>query len=783
MKKLPAPSTPAKKTSKKPAVIKKVQKKTGNPRSKEKAMDWEAVFRAIGSPAIIVAPDHTIRSANDATCRISGKTEAELTGMKCWEVFHEPDTTCPPKGCPMVQLLESGKHETAEMEVAMNGGVCLVSCTPVPGAVGTISSIIHIATDITDKKKAEQRVQESEERFRQIFGNSPVGMVIVTPDFRFSSVNPAWVAMTGYTEKELLRMSFKDITHPDHLAIDMEHIRELAAGKIPVYATEKRYIRKDKSILWGLIRVTAVRDQNGSLRQFAAQIEDITERKQAEDALRESEEKYRSLYRNSAIGIFHSSLEGRFIDVNPALAKMLGYNSPEEVVTSITSIAEQVYFEPPRYNAVTTTTLDVGKLVGVENKYRRRDGSLWYGRLHVRIVPDLQGRPSYYEGFVEDITGRKKAELALNELSAYNRSLIEASLDPLVTISPGGKIQDVNAATEKVTGQPRDKLIGTDFSDYFTEPDRAREGYLRVFSEGKVFDYPLEILHRAGHTIPVLYNATVYQDRDGKVTGVFAAARDITERRKGEEMRERHIRELAQKNAELDRFTYAVSHDLKSPLLATRAFLALLKDDLKSGDPGEVQRDIARIDESAEKLELLISTLLSLSRSGRVVDIPVRIPFSDLAREAAGLLEATIRERKVALVIPDHLPELFGDRERLLQVIINLIDNAVKFMGSQEEPRIEIGVREDAGTTIFFVRDNGIGIKKENLQKVFGLFERFNPDVPGTGIGLATVKRIIEAHGGKIWVESEGEGKGTTVSFTLPPVTKEGGNDREMRQE
>jgi PAS domain S-box-containing protein len=892
MKKQPGRANPEKKKPKNPAGIKKVREKATVPLEAGYAMDWEAVFRAIGSPAIMVAPDHSILSANDATCRMTGKTEAEIRGRKCWEVFHGPDATRPPQGCPMVRLLSSGKHETAEMEVAMNGGVCLVSCTPVIDAGGTVSSIIHIATDITEKKKNERILLENEERFRQIFLNSPLGMALVTPDFRFLSVNPSWVSMTGYSEKELLEMSFKDITHPDHLAGDLEHMLKLAAGKITVYATEKRYIRKDRSILWGLLKVTAIRDHTGSLRHFAAQIEDITGRKrlenlirasetryrhlvenlsdviftvdrdgfityvslagerlfgygpddllkkpfteivyyedipalskrfseigqgiirpfewrlmhkdgnhswvrtstrpvpegagnsgflgvisdisrekEAEKALRESEGKYRSLYHNSAIGIFHSSLEGRFIDVNPALAKMLGYASPDEVVNSVTSIPTQVYAEPPRYSTVTAAILDSGRIARVENRYLRRDGSLWYGMLHVRIVPDQQGKPAYYEGFVEDVTDRKKAEEAFNELSAYNRSLIEASLDPLVTISHEGKIQDVNAATEKVTGYARADLIGTDFSDYFTEPEKARKGYQRVFSESSVFDYPLEIRHRDGHTVPVLYNATIYKDPDGNVRGVFAAARDMTERKKAEEQRELLISELAQKNAELDRFTYTVSHDLKSPLLSLRAFLSLLEGDLKTGNSERVAQDIRRISESAEKLDTLITTLLTLSRSGRTIDRALPVPLAGLARKAAEELDAPLQQRGIALVIADNLPVVSGDRNRLLQVMTNLLDNAIKFMGDQKEPRIEIGVQEEAGSPAIFIRDNGCGIDPANLPKVFGLFERFNPEIPGTGIGLATVKRIIEAHGGKIRVESEGPGKGTTFFFTLP---------------
>jgi PAS domain S-box-containing protein len=647
MKKKHEPTAPAKKRPERAAGTKKVQEKTGSPPRQEQTLDWEAAFRAIGSPAMIVAPDHTILSANDATGLITGKTEAELQGMKCWEVFHGPDATHPPQGCPVVRLLSSGKHETSEMEVSLNGGIYLVSCTPIVDDGGAISSIIHIATDITEKKRAEQRVRESEER-------------------------------------------------------------------------------------------------------------------------------YNNLYRNSAIGIFHSSFKGRFMDVNPALAKMLGYNSPEEVVTSVTNMSEQVYAEPPQYDVVTTALLNAGGILMTENRYRRRDGTLWYGMLHVRIVPDRQGRPSHYEGFVEDITDRRRAEEAIKQVSAYNRSLIEASLDPLVTINPDGKINDVNAATVQVTGYSREELIGTDFSKYFVEPELASAGYEKVFRDGSVTDYELGIRHRDGHVTPVMYNATVYRDESGNVIGVFAAARDVTDRKEAEELQERFIRELTLKKIELDRFTYTTSHDLKSPLLSIRAFLDLVEDDLKSGDSGRAMKDIARASESAEKLENLITTLLALSRSGRSVDTPVRIPFSDLAREAAMLLDASLHQHNMTLEIPDNLPEVSGDRHRLLQVMTDLLDNAVKFMGDQKEPRIEIGVRDDTGTPVFFVRDNGLGIKKEDQARVFGLYERFKPEIPGTGIGLATVKRIVEAHGGRIWIESEGEGTGTTVCFTLPSAGDNG---------
>jgi signal transduction histidine kinase len=244
--------------------------------------------------------------------------------------------------------------------------------------------------------------------------------------------------------------------------------------------------------------------------------------------------------------------------------------------------------------------------------------------------------------------------------------------------------------------------------------------------------------------------------------------REIEVRKKAEEVKNVLLKELEQKNIELDRFTYTVSHDLKSPLITIQGFLGYLGQDLQKNDTEKVRADLQRISSATGKMERLISTLLELSRSGKSVDTPEQIPFTVLVQEAAGLLDVSLKNRGVTLTVPEDLPVVTGDRQRLLQVMTNLLENAVKFMGEQKEPRIEVGVRHEDARPVFFVRDNGIGIRNEDQPKIFGLFQRLNPDIPGTGIGLATVKRIVEAHGGKIWVESEGIGKGTTFRFTVP---------------
>ena len=234
--------------------------------------------------------------------------------------------------------------------------------------------------------------------------------------------------------------------------------------------------------------------------------------------------------------------------------------------------------------------------------------------------------------------------------------------------------------------------------------------------------------------------------------------------------RKQLISELENKNAELERFTYTVSHDLKSPLFTIRGFLGYLEQDALAGNEARLKSDIQRITDATEKMQRLLNELLELSRVGRLKNESTYFPFADLAREALELVQGRIMARGIHVSIEADLPAVYGDRPRLTEVLQNLIDNAAKFMGDSEDPQIEIGCQgrdAERGMPIFYVRDNGIGISSQHHDRVFGLFNKLDPKTDGTGIGLALVKRIIEVHGGRIWVESEA-GKGSNFFFTLP---------------
>jgi signal transduction histidine kinase len=225
--------------------------------------------------------------------------------------------------------------------------------------------------------------------------------------------------------------------------------------------------------------------------------------------------------------------------------------------------------------------------------------------------------------------------------------------------------------------------------------------------------------------------------------------------------------DLAAKNAELERFNYTVSHDLKTPLVTIRGFAGLAGTDLAAGRSEAVRKDLGRIVAAADKMHRLLDDLLELSRIGRVVHPPEDVDLGDLVRDAIELLKGQLEPKGVAVQVAADLPVVRADRRRLLEVLQNLLENAGKFTGSQAQPKIEVGWRHDGAERVFYVRDNGRGIEPRFLERVFGLFEKLDSGGDGTGVGLALVRRIIEAHGGRAWAESEGLGRGATFCFTL----------------
>ena len=357
-----------------------------------------------------------------------------------------------------------------------------------------------------------------------------------------------------------------------------------------------------------------------------------------------AEEKYSKIVENAIDGIFQRTPDGRFISVNPAMARMYGYESPEEMLQGITDISTQLYVDSEIRDILQHRLENEEQIVGYESQDYRRDGTKFWTSANVQVIRDTNGNTLYYEGTIEDITPRKKVEAE----------------------------------------------------------------------------------------------------------------------------RENLIQELAAKNAELERFTYTVSHDLKSPLVTINGFLGYLEQDAASGNMDRFKTDSQRIHDAVDKMQGMLNELLELSRIGRLVNAPETIPFGELVQSALELVHGQIEARGITVNIQPDLSAVYGDRQRLTEILQNLLDNASKFMGDQAAPRVDIGQQgHEDGKAIFYIKDNGIGIEPDYHEHIFGLFNKLNSKTEGTGIGLALVKRIVEVHGGRIWVESK-LGTGATFLFTLP---------------
>jgi signal transduction histidine kinase len=284
-----------------------------------------------------------------------------------------------------------------------------------------------------------------------------------------------------------------------------------------------------------------------------------------------------------------------------------------------------------------------------------------------------------------------------------------------------------------------------------------------------------------GDTLGVLalfskQNITVEEDAQldslsNTITRVIQAERVDKELRQAKEELEQRVKErtedLARKNIEMERFVYTVSHDLRTPLVSVSSLLGLIKQDVQKGDLDRLKNDLRIANESVSKMDGLLLETLELSRIGRVANPPEDESFDRIVREALEQVAERIRYGNVTASVAQDLPKVHVDPPRIVEMLVNLIENSLKYMGDPERPEIEIGSRKDGEETIFFVRDNGIGIDPKEHEKVFGLFYKVDRKSEGTGAGLAIVKRIIEVHGGHIWIESE-LGKGCMVCFTLP---------------
>ncbi len=582
--------------------------------------------------------------------------------------------------------------------------------------------------------------------------------------------------MYGYTAEEATGKASFDLLKPVYVNVARDELVNLLASAGHV-ETESIRRTKDGRSLNVEAHVILLRNETGKSIGYVSVDRDITKRKKAEKETKENEQRLNFHYENSPLAVVE--WDARFVVTRwtGEAEKMFGWSASETVGKPIMDL--HMIYEPdiPLVEKTMSKLSDgTSKQVVSSNRNLTKNGKVinctWYNS----VLLDEKGKMISVLSLVEDNTARFKAEKELEETNRnleeiveerteklaasamYARSLIEASLDPLVTISAEGKITDVNKATERITGYSKLELIGSDFSNYFTEPEKARTGYRQVFDEGFVIDYPLAIKHRSGREIEVLYNASVYKNAEGKVQGVFAAARDVTEHKKLE-------KQLQEKDrlAAIGETAGMVGHDLRNPLQTVIGEVYLANREVKSLPESEqkkaLQENIHTIEEQIVYMNKIVSDLQDFVKPVNPEKGPV-----DLEK----LVRATLSNVKVPQNIEvetklGKLPIILADANLLKRVFLNLLTNAVQAMPNGGDLTVQTKVEKKKIQVT--IKDTGSGIPESVKPNLFKPL--FTTKSKGQGFGLAVCKRVIEAHGGTITFQSQ-EGEGAEFTIELP---------------
>ena len=633
--------------------------------------------------------------------------------------------------------------------------------------------LLLAVVDLTAQKAAEQALRLSEQRYRNLIENSRdlVYRISFVPQQHFEYVSPSATAITGYTPEEHYAdpyLGYK-LIHPEDLPL----LQKIATEGIkPDQKLVLRWRRKDGRLIWMEQQNTPIFDAQGNLIALEGFAQDVTERKEAELALQNLLQEYDVLFNGVQDAVFLIEVdeagEFRYLRTNLAHQKKTGISL--EMIqgkTPIELVGEEL---GSVLCANYQRCLDSGQPVTYEETLDLPGGRCTWSTTLTPVW--REGRIKYIVGAATDITEQKAAletiHLSKQRYRTLFANMVEGfALNEMIWDDNGQPIDyrflEVNPAFEKLTGLKAEQVIGKTARQLVPRLEAhwiERYGEVAAGGGEQVFEEYTQELGK-------WYEVRAFCPKPGYFAAVFI---DVTQRKRLEAEREQLIQDLQRKNAELGQFTYTVSHDLKSPLITILGFLAFVEQSLDQGDLAQAKADLQRIRFAAEKMQALLEGLLELSRIGRVANAPSCFPIGEVVMEAVQLLFGNIQHqgRTVDFEIAPGLPLVYGDRARLLQVMQNLLDNALKYMGEQPNPRIEIGWRDAPDEIHLFVRDNGIGIEAEQQEKIFGLFEKLDPRAQGYGVGLALVKRIIEVHGGRVWVESEGEGKGSTFWFSLP---------------
>ena len=707
---------------------------------------------------ITVDPAGIITDVNDRMCQMTGYSRTELIGTPFSDYFTDP------------KQAKKGIKETFEKGVVTEYALTLISRTKrflhvsfnasvFRDAASNTKGIFASARDITDRVRLEEQLRESQSYNRGLIEASVDGLITVDPEGFISDLNEQMCRMTGYTRDELVGNLFMQYFTQPELA-DTGVKRTFAEGFVTSYELVLKTKQGHKTTV--SFNASVFRNAEGNVQGIFASARDISEQSRLQTQLAEQQAYNRSLIEASADALFAIAPDGVVTDVNEEATRLTGFSRKYLVGSPFSD-----YFtEPDRAREGVKKAQDEKRVMGYELILITRQGRRISVSFNAGMFNDAHGQPLGILAAARDNTEQKKLEHQLREQQFYTRSLIESNIDALITTDPLGIITDVNQQMEQLTGQSRDNLIGTTFKSCFTNPQKAEEAIRLVLKETKVTDYELTAKNKNKEETVVSYNATTFYDRDGKLQGVFAAARDVTDRKRFEDT-------LQEANRMKSEFLANMSHELRTPLNGIIGFSEFLVDK-KVGPLNNKQEEYLNdILNSGNHLLSLINDVLDLAKveAGKMEFNPESFSIKTAVEEVSSVVNSIAKKKKIKIDIgiADNIDQINIDKHKFKQILYNLLSNAIKF--TPEGGYVNVKTTKDGNNLCLMVKDTGIGISREGLKKLFTPFVQLDSSLSrkheGSGLGLALTRKIVELQNGSIDAESE-PGKGSIFKVLLP---------------
>jgi PAS domain S-box-containing protein len=652
---------------------------------------------------------------------------------------------------------------------------------------------LSIRKDISDRKQAQEALKISEERFRNAFDTKAVGMCLVSPLGEFLKVNPALCNFLGYSETELLEMRFQEITHPDDLSTDLDLLSQLLAGEITHYNLEKRYFTKEQRFIWGYLSVSIVRNSQGELLYFVSQIQDISDRKVMEKNLEESRDKFQRLVDNMGekfVVFSHSGVEKILSYVSDGACPIFGLIKEDILGQPWSDVVNWLPEEIPNAKKRLLSMLQGEQdFCQSEMRFIHPDGSLRTIQVSEHPVRNETGKLLAIEGIVEDISDRKEAEQQLQNIT-----------DRLTLALKSGAIGcwEWDIQRNLLVWDDRmyelyGELKATNFhipyeiwSNAIHPDDRhATETLLQQAVLGQAeYDCEFRVIHpdRSVHFIKAYGKVT--RDAQGNAESMIGVNFDISDRKQSETKLHLANEELMRATRLKDEFLANMSHELRTPLNSILGMNEALQDEVFGSINERQLKALKTIESSSTHLLALINDILDVAKieSGQVTLELTATDIDSLCKSSLAFIKQQALTKRIQLIhkIPKYLPEIMIDERRIRQVLINLLNNAVKFTLeggtiTLEVSQVQLESSPTNPTPLNYIKiavtDTGIGISAENIQKLFQPFiqidSALNRKHDGTGLGLALVKRLVEIHGGNVELTSE-VGVGSCFAINLP---------------